>query len=156
MNTLGQDLAHLYGRELDRLADEIAAYGSEADVWSTRGEQKNSPGTLALHVVGGLMHYIGATLGDSGYVRDRDREFRERDVPRDHIVRRIQECRDVCVPVLEGLDEVVLHGPWSGELPPQLGDLTTRGFLIHLLWHLGWHTGQVYYHRLGVAGPGRV
>ena len=76
MNALGQELADLYGRELDRLAKEVAAYRSDDDLWSTMGSQKNPAGTLALHLVGNLSAYVGSGLGDSGYVRDRDLEFR--------------------------------------------------------------------------------
>ena len=81
-STMGQDLANIYGRELDRLADEITAYENDTDLWTTMGAQKNPPGSLALHTVGALMHFISGALGGSGYVRDRDREFSERDVPR--------------------------------------------------------------------------
>ena len=151
--SLGQDLAKIYGRELDRLANEIAAYPTDAGLWSTRGAQKNSPGVLALHTVGGLMAFIGAGLGGSNYVRDRDREFSERDVPRDEVVRRIRECRDLVVPILEGLDDAVMGDGYPGNAPPALKGITTQGFLMHLLWHVGWHTGHVYYHRLGMAEP---
>lgn len=153
MNTLGQDFANIYGRELDRLADEIAAYRNDTDVWSTLGTQKNSPGTLAVHVVGGLMWFIGAALGHSGYLRDRDREFSERDLPRDEVVGRVRECRDTIVPVLQKLDDAVLDAAFPHETPARLQGITTRAFLLHLLWHLGWHVGQIYYHRLGTSAP---
>lgn len=151
--SLGQDLAKIYGRELDRLANVIAAYPTDAGLWSTLGAQKNSPGVLALHTVGGLMAFIGAGLGGSNYVRDRDREFSERDVPRDEVVRRVRECRDLVVPILEGLDDAVMGDGYPGNAPPALKGITTQGFLMHLLWHVGWHTGHVYYHRLGMAEP---
>lgn len=151
MSTTGQELASLYRRELDHLADEIAAFGSEADLWATAGAQKNAAGTLALHTAGGLMHFIGATLGGSGYVRDRAREFAEREVSRDELLRRIHECRDTVVPILETLDDAALGRPMPGTLPPFMQGATVRAFLLHLLWHLGWHLGHVYYLRLGSA-----
>lgn len=153
MATLGHDLANLYRRELDHLADEIAAYRSDAALWTTRGAQKNAPGTLALHAVGGLSHFIGAVLGGSGYVRDRDREFGERGVSRDELVRRIRACRETVIPVLERLDDAVLEAPMPGAVPPAMQGATARAFLLHLLWHLGWHLGHVYYHRLGLDAP---
>jgi hypothetical protein len=151
---VASDLARLFDRELDRLANEVAAYESDAALWSTTGAQKNAPATLALHLVGGLLHYIGAALGASGYVRDRDREFSERSVSRDEIVRRVRECRDVVVPVLARLPEEALGRPYPGIVPGPLEGLTTNGMLDHLLWHLGWHTGHIYYHRLGLDGRG--
>jgi hypothetical protein len=152
--SLGQEFARIFARELDRLANEIAEYRSDADLWSTVGAQKNPPGALALHVVGGLLAMIGAALGGTGYVRDREREFSGRDVPRDEVVRRIRECRDVIVPVLGGLDDATLAKPYPGTTPPYLEGSTTQGFLVHLMWHLGWHLGQVYYHRLGIGEGG--
>ena len=154
MSTMGQDFANIYGRELDRLAEEVAAYENDSDLWSTSGGQKNPPGNLALHTAGTLMHFVGAGLGASGYVRDRDREFGERDVPRTEIVRRIRECRDTIVPVLEGLEDDAMDRAHPGEVPARLQGITMRAFLLHLLWHVGWHQGHIYYHRLGLADTG--
>jgi len=150
MSRLGQELANLFGRELDRLAGEVVAYRTDAELWSTTGAQKNAPGTLALHVVGNLSAFIGGVLGGSGHVRDRDREFGERDVSRDEIARRIRECRDLVTPVLGDLGDETLAGGFPADLPASMKDATTREFLLHLLWHTGWHLGQVYYHRLAL------
>jgi len=146
------DVAWLVGRELDRLSAEIEAYDDESDLWVTRGGQKNAPGTLALHLVGNLMHYIGTGLGETGYVRDRDAEFNDRDVPRTEILRRIASCRDTVTGVLERVDDATMSGTFPGEPPERLRGITTRRFLLHLCWHLGWHVGQIYYHRLSARG----
>lgn len=147
-----REFAAVYGRELDRLAAEVAAYPDDETLWSVAGAQKNSPGTLAVHTVGGLLHFIGAALGDTGYVRDRDFEFAERGLSRDEVAARVRECRALIVPILEGLDEDVLAREHPGPVPPPLRGATTRAFLMHLLWHLGWHTGHIYYHRLALDG----
>ena len=146
---MGQDFAHLFGRELDRLAEEIGKYDDDADLWSTLGEQKNPPGALALHIVGGLNSMVGATLGATGYVRDRDLEFSGRDVPKDEILQQISACRDTIVPILERLEAETLAAEYPGRTPPHMQGSTTRLFLMHLLWHVGWHQGQIRYHRLG-------
>lgn len=148
--SVGQDFAMVFRRELDRLADEIAAYVRDEDIWSVTGEQKNAAGTLAVHLVGNLSAMIGASLGSTGYVRDREHEFAERDVSREEIVRRVHECRDTIVPVLEGLEDDTLAGPHPGPVPPALQGITTRAMLMHLIWHLGWHLGQIDYHRKGL------
>lgn len=148
--TLGVDLAKLFGRELDRLAGEIDAYESEGQLWLTLGGQKNPPGTLALHLVGNLLHFIGAELGGSGYVRDRQAEFGDRDVPRGDLLRRISDCRSIVTAVLEDLDDERLLAPYGGTLPEHLAGATIGSSLMHLLWHTGWHLGHIYYHRLAV------
>jgi len=68
------------------------------------------------------------------------------------VVRRVRECRDAIVPILAGLDDAALAAPHPGRVPPHMQGVTTHAFLLHLLWHVGWHLGHVYYHRLGIAG----
>ena len=156
MSSLGSDLAYLVGRDLDALAAQLAAYPDSASVWRASGAVTNSAGTLTLHLVGNLRHYVGALLGGSGYVRRREEEFTARDVERDELVARVRECRAEVVPVLEGLGQEILDAPFPGELPPAFQGFSTRRFLLHLHGHLMWHRGQVDYHRklLGAAAAG--
>jgi len=41
----------------------------------------NSVGHLVLHMTGNLNYYIGARVAETGYVRDRDREFTDKQPP---------------------------------------------------------------------------
>jgi hypothetical protein len=149
MSTQGEDFAVMYARELDRLAGEIRAYDSDAAIWSTRGVQRNSPGTLALHICGNLLHYVGGTLGGTGYVRDRDAEFSDR-CSKEELLTEISDTRVAVASTLASLGDPVINAPYPGRLPETMPSCTTRRFLMHLLWHLGWHLGHIYYHRLGV------
>jgi len=152
-STAGQEMASVVGRELDRLADEIGALAEDEALWVTRGGQGNGPGTLALHLVGNLSHYIGANLGRTGYVRDRPAEFADRGVSRQEILELIHDCRAIVVPVLAGLSDEELGQAYPGDTPAHMQGITTRGYMIHTIWHLGWHVGQLYYHRLGETSP---
>ena len=143
----GAAFARIVGRELDRLADEIRLYPSEESLWRLAGTAKNSGGTLALHVVGSLQHYVAATLGGTGYVRDREAEFGDRDVPAEQLLARIEACRRAVPAVLAELSNEALAGPYPGRLPGHMGTATTHDLLVHLAWHLGWHLGQINYHR---------
>lgn len=149
--SIGTDFSKNYNRQLDRFANEIKLYNNESDIWTTQGFQKNSPGTLALHIVGNLMSYVGAELGDSDYIRDRDKEFSDRNISRSEILSKIHECKNIITSVLENLDDKDMSKPYPGKSAPFLEGITIQGFLMHLLWHLGWHLGQVYYHRLGIS-----
>ena len=60
----------LFLRDLRALRREIEAYSDERLLWETRGGITNSAGNLALHLCGNLQHFIGARLGNTGYVRD--------------------------------------------------------------------------------------
>jgi hypothetical protein len=69
-------LRTLFARDLQRLHAEIAAYQSEHALWQVAGTAPNAAGNLCLHLVGNLNTYVGATLGRTGYVRDRAAERR--------------------------------------------------------------------------------
>jgi hypothetical protein len=62
-------------RELVTLRKQIEAYPSDESLWKVVPGISNSGGTLALHLAGNLQHFIGAVLGSTGYIRDRDAEF---------------------------------------------------------------------------------
>ena len=148
---VGSDLAELFGRELDRLVREVEAYPEEALLWSVQGEQRNRPGNLALHVAGNLLHYVGDGLAQTGYVRDRAAEFGSRDVPREELIRRLHTARAVVTDALADVSDVAMGQAYPGTPPSRMEGITTRAFLLHLLWHVGWHTGQIYYHRLALT-----
>ena len=148
MSTQGEDLATIFARELDRLAGEIRAYPIDADIWRTQGAQKNSAGTLVLHICGNLMHYIGTGLGATAYVRDRDAEFSDR-CSSAELLTEIADTREIITRALAMASDEVMNGRYPGRPPEPMDGVGTRRFMMHLLWHLGWHTGQVYYHRLG-------
>ncbi len=150
---LGPAYARILTRELDRLVRQLEAYPDEESVWRTEGSVKNAAGTLALHVVGNLEHFVGAVLGETGYVRDREGEFGDRAVPRAEIIRRIRACQETLRDTLEGLSDQTLLAPCPAPLPASLGeDVSAAEFLTHLTWHLGWHLGQVDYHRRLLVG----
>src|SRR5215467_11373233 len=59
----------------------LAASLSEAELWRRPVEPGNSIGHLILHLTGNLNTFVGAQLGGSGYVRDREREFTDTNRP---------------------------------------------------------------------------
>ena len=79
-------IAALLTRELDSFERELQLFPDDASVWRTLPGVTNSAGTLALHVSGNLLYFVGAVLGSSGYIRDRPREFSARDVPRASLI----------------------------------------------------------------------
>ena len=138
-------LTELYERDLTKLKSEIEQYSNSSDLWLIDGEVANSAGNLTLHIVGNLNHFLGGVLGGSGYVRDRDREFSDKDVPREDLVSSIDETRAVLRATFEKLSEEDL----AAEYPIQVfGEpMNTGYFLVHLATHLNYHLGQVNYHR---------
>lgn len=147
MSSLGADYAHILGRDLASLVAQVGRYPDDASLWRVSGTIKNPAGTLVLHLVGNLFHYVGGALGGSGYVRDRDAEFAERGLSRDDLLGRIHACHEQVVTVLGGVSDDVMAAPYPGVLPPSMAGATTHRFLLHLSGHFMWHLGQVDYHR---------
>ena len=135
----------LYERDLSKLKNEIEQYSDSADIWVLAGDIPNSAGNLALHLVGNLNHFIGGVLGGSGYVRDRQKEFSETLVPREELIASIDETRQILADTFDKLTDAQLQE----EYPIEVKDSKpiTFAFLMHLLGHLGYHLGQINYHR---------
>lgn len=139
-------------RDLVSLRKEIEAYPDDQDLWRGAEGITNSGGTLALHLAGNLQHFIGAVLGNTGYVRNRDAEFAERDVPRADVLHRIDAAAVAVRDTLSRLTDADL----AREYPLPIGKVRvdTGDFLIHLATHLAYHLGQVDYHRRMVTRSG--
>lgn len=138
-------------RDLDRLRDEIAGFDNEADLWRTVPGTVNPAGALALHLCGNLQHFIGATLGHTGYVRDRDAEFAARDVPRASVLAEISTARQVVDHTLGALDDAEVVRAYPARFLEELA--TIGAVLVHLSGHLMYHLGQINYARRFHAAP---
>ena len=134
----------LFQRDLDRLAKELSLYKNDTDVWRLAGDIKNSGGTLVLHLVGNLQHFIGAVFGSSGYIRDRKNEFNARNISRDELLTEIEKTKQVLAENLPNISDEVLASQSSDKVP---FDITNEQFLIHFYGHFGYHLGQLNYHR---------
>ncbi len=86
-----QFLADQFEAALLQLKYEISSYTHKENMWAIDNDIKNSAGTLALHLLGNLNHFIGATLGNTGYVRNREAEFSELNVPSSKLMKEIDE-----------------------------------------------------------------
>src|SRR5258705_10883161 len=72
------DLRVMLARELGAFQREIELFPDDELLWETPPGIVNPAGNLALHVCGNLKHFVGALLGGTGYVRNRDLEFSRR------------------------------------------------------------------------------
>ena len=140
-----ENMQSLFIRDLTKLKTEIEAYQNEENLWKIDKDILNSAGNLVLHLVGNLSHYIGSVLGNSRYARNRELEFSSKDVLRTELIQQIEKATETVAITLENLSAEDLEK----EFPEQpLGfTMTTGYFLIHLFGHLGYHLGQINYHR---------
>ncbi|MEZ4944334.1 MAG: DinB family protein [Cyclobacteriaceae bacterium] len=145
MNSTLNHLHQLFLRDLDLLNQEITSYPTEASLWVVKGGIMNSGGNLCLHLCGNLQHFIGAILGKDGYVRNRDAEFADKDIPKEILLQQIEATKNAISYTFKKLSSSQLEAPYPIEVFGH--PMTTEYFLIHLLTHLTYHRGQINYHR---------
>ena len=132
-------------RDLRALRREVEAYPDDAPVWAVPDGIANSCGTLVLHLAGNLRTYVGKELGGVPYERDRPREFSARNLPRAELLRDI----DATIAAVDTAMAAVTVESLAAPFPVAIGAVTvnTQDFLVHVAVHLGYHLGQVDYHR---------
>lgn len=150
MTPLAADLLVLFRRDLRCLVREIEAFPDDATLWRCLPGIANSAGNLALHVAGNLRHFIGAVLGNSGYVRQRELEFTTREGARAAVTAQLEAAEREVAAALASLTEAALAAPF----PMAVGGhhIHTRRFLLHLSAHLAFHLGQASYLRRALTG----
>jgi uncharacterized damage-inducible protein DinB len=140
-----ETLKSLFNRDLLKLKSEIGLYQDEKNLWLTDKTIANSAGNLCLHLVGNLNTYIGKEIGKTHYIRNRELEFSLKDVPRTELLQKVD---DTILVVQNALNKMKVED-LSKEYPMLVFDkkTTTEYFLVHLIAHLGYHLGQINYHR---------
>ncbi len=141
--------AEIFERELNKLIEEIKLYPDEASVWMITEGIKNSGGNLCLHICGNLQHFIGNVLGNSGYVRNRDKEFSVTQIPSAELITEIENTIVAVKSTLQAKREMDLEEEYTAFPAHLLGKekLTKGFFLMHLISHMDYHLGQINYHR---------
>ena len=138
-------LIKLFNRDLNKLKDEINGYSNESNLWVVDKAVSNCSGNLCLHIVGNLNHFIGAELGGTGYIRQRDLEFSLKDVPREELLRQVDDVMKTVEEALSKLTQEDLEKEYRRRVFEDY--MTTGYFLVHLSTHLAYHLGQINYHR---------
>jgi Protein of unknown function (DUF1572) len=132
-------------RDLDKVKEEISLYKNENDLWMVKGDIQNAAGTLTLHLIGNLKHFIGAQIGFTGYVRNRDKEFSERNTSREKLIAEIEEV----ILMVKKILPTIKDEDFGKEFPVEMyGAKRTTGYiLLSLSTHFCYHLGQINYHR---------
>jgi len=147
-------ITNVITRELKALRREIETYPSEDGLWDVRPGITNPGANLALHLAGNIQYFIGNVLGRNGYVRNREAEFANKDVPRAELLREIDNAIAAVQTGMSTITEADLARPY----PEAVGGVssTTGAFLAHFATHLAYHLGQVDYHRRILTGESKT
>ena len=140
-----QSLESIFSRDLLKLSREIELYKDVNVIWHYEKNISNSAGNHCLHLVGNLNTYIGAEIGKTGYIRNRDAEFSSKGVEQSVLIQMASETMKTVKESLLNFNPALLHT----EYPLLVFDTKTsyEFFLIHLATHLNYHLGQINYHR---------
>lgn len=138
-------LKTLFNRDLTKLKFEIEKYQNENKIWQIEKNISNSAGNLCLHIIGNLNTYIGAELGHTKYIRHRELEFSQKDIPQAKLIAQI----DATIQMINKTLLLLSDEDLKKEYPLIVFETkTSTGFLlIHLTTHLAYHLGQINYHR---------
>lgn len=143
---LKESLKTLFTRDLNKVKLEIEQYQNEKNIWRVGNSVSNSAGNLCLHLVGNLKTFIGAELGKTGYIRNRELEFSLKNVPKSELIKQIEETIRVVNYTIDQLNEEDLENDYP-EVKVLEDDRSVKYMLIYLSSHLAYHLGQINYHR---------
>jgi len=139
-------------RDIAAARRQVEAYPDDESIWKVVPGITNAGGTLALHMAGNIRHFIGAILGNTGYVRDRDAEFATRGASRAEIINQLDDAANAAQTTLSRFEISKLEDTYPLKINDM--DVPTGAYLVHLAVHFGYHLGQMDYHRRIVTGNG--
>jgi len=114
----------------------------EEDLWWRAHENNNSVGNLMLHLTGNVRQWIVSGVGGAPDLRERSKEFSERNgIPKKDLLLKLEETMVQADQVLSSLSP-----------PYLLEQRTIQGFrrtvlevIFHVVEHFSFHTGQIIY-----------
>lgn len=140
-----EQIQFFYKRDLEKLKTEINLYNNENNLWIIDKNISNSAGNLCLHLIGNLNHFVGAILGKTDYIRNRDLEFLQKNIPREDLILSIDEVAAIIDKTLEKMTNENLNDDYPEMKFDEIKSI--EYLLLHLQHHLNYHLGQINYHR---------
>jgi hypothetical protein len=122
---------------------ELAGALTNTQFWQKPFPFGNSFGHLVLHLTGNLNYYIGAQIANTGYVRDRPREFNDPNPPsKEEALKHFDDAVAMVVSTIRSQSP----DDWSKEYAGAGADAKNRlDMIIQCAAHLQHHIGQMIY-----------
>jgi uncharacterized damage-inducible protein DinB len=126
--------------QLHKWADPL----SNEKFWRKPYPYGNSVGHLVLHVTGNLNYYIGARVAETGYVRDRDREFTDQQPPpKEEALRAFDRTIAMVVAAIRKQTAEDWGKSYTAEREPEAVDRFQ--IFVRCAGHAYHHVGQIVY-----------
>ena len=141
-SALADTLADRYMANAARVR-ELAASLGENQFWKKPFAFGNSFGHLVLHLTGNLNYYIGAQIAQTGYVRERPREFTDPNPPsKEEALRRFEDAVGMVVKIIRTQSSE----DWAKEYSAVGTKAPNRSAIIMQCdGHMQHHIGQMIY-----------
>jgi hypothetical protein len=146
MTDLNQAISAGFETRYKKLAGavrDLAAPLSEEQFWSKPFPFGNSFGHLVLHLTGNLNYYIGAQIAQTGFVRDRPREFTEAAPPsKAETLKKFDDAVEIVLKTIRSQSPE----DWSKPYTATGSDARDRfDMIFQCATHLHHHIGQMIY-----------
>lgn len=141
-STLSTVLVDRYNVNAARV-HELAAPLENEKFWQKPYPYGNSFGHLVLHLTGNLNYYIGAQIAQTGYIRDRPREFNDPNPPsKDEALKRF----DAAVAMVVKTIQQQSSDDWSAPYTATGANAQNRlDMVVQCAAHMQHHIGQMIY-----------
>jgi len=141
--TLSSVLADGFSANAARVR-ELAAPLSQEQFWNKPFPFGNSFGHLVLHLTGNLNYYIGARVAETGYLRDRNREFTDQQPPpKDEALRAFDRAIAMVVATIRKQKTEDWGKAYTAEREPEAADRFQ--IFVRCAGHAYHHVGQIVY-----------
>ena len=141
--TIADDLTAYYEmvrEHVHKWADNL----STEQLWRKPYPYGNSVGHLILHLTGNLNYYIGARIAETGYVRDRDREFTEpKPIPKEEVFAAFDRTIEMVVATIRKQRPEDWLKEYSAEREPEAKE--RFNIFLRSAGHAYHHVGQIIY-----------
>ena len=128
------------GTQLHEWVDPV----SNEQFWRKPYPYGNSIGHLVLHLTGNLNYYIGARIAETSYVRDREREFTEKDPPsKDEALKAFDRAIQMVAAAIRKQSVEDWSKAYSAEREPEAKDRFQ--IFVRCAGHAYHHVGQIVY-----------
>jgi len=140
--TLAAVLASRFDGNLARVR-ELSSPLSEKQFWTKPYPYGNSFGHLVLHLTGNLNYYIGAQIVNTGYVRDRNREFTEPNPPsKEEALKRLDDAVAMAIAAVDAQTAA----DWAKSYSAVNTNCSNRlDMVLQCAAHMQHHIGQMIY-----------
>jgi len=141
-STLAEVLTDRFTANATRV-HELAAPLSNSQFWQKPYPYGNSFGHLVLHLTGNLNYYIGAQMAQTGYVRDRPREFNDPNPPsKEEAFKRFDNAVDIVIAAVRAQSPDDWSVEYSGTGTDARNPLE---MVVQCAAHMQHHIGQMIY-----------